>query len=374
MSTKEPVVLSVGVIGRGLIGSEVLDQITSEKGRLLNERGIDIRIVAISDIDKQLNVVEGLPLGADWKAAWEATTTAPGFENFDKTMLAAANGVVVDCTASAFIANRYALWLGKGLHVVTPNKKAGSGDLKYFKEVKASQGTGGHFMYECTVGAGLPIIDSIQGLLDTGDKIKTIEGIFSGTLSYIFNTFDGSEPFSAVVSAARKQGFTEPDPRDDLNGLDVARKVVILARECGMDVEIADVPIESLVAPELAKLKTAEEYLAKLPDFDGEFKSKFDEAKANGEVLRYVGSVDAANKQVSVKLRRFPTTHPFAGLAGADNIVQITTERYSPPTGQPLVVRGPGAGAAVTAAGVFYDVLRLAHRLGCSSANPNPKL
>jgi len=222
-------------------------------------------------------------------------------------------------------------------------------------------------MYETTVGAGLPIIDTLQGLLETGDEVLQIEGIFSGTLSYIFNTFDGSEGFSAVVAKARQQGFTEPDPRDDLNGLDVARKVTILARECGMEINLDDVPVESLVAPELAKLETAEAYLAALPSFDAAFKARYDKAAAKGEVLRYVGTVDVKARKAAVQLRSFPRAHAFAGLAGADNIVSFTTKRYSPPTGQPLIVRGPGAGAEVTAAGVFFDVLRLADRLGARS-------
>lgn len=364
-----PIVLSVGVVGRGLIGGTLLDQVTSEKARLLKERNIDVRIVAICDVAKQLSCPEGLAVGADWKAAYEASTAPGGWEVFDKTMTESTNGVVVDCTASAHPAGKYEEWLKKGLCVVTPNKKAGSGDYEYYKKVRAAGP--GHFLYETTVGAGLPIIDTIKGLMDTGDKVLKVEGIFSGTLSYIFNTFGtNSDTFSEVVAKAKAQGFTEPDPRDDLNGLDVARKVVILARECGMKKELSEIPIQSLVDESLTKLDVAT-YMEEMKKFDEAKSAEFKAANDAGEVLRYVGTVDIANQCVSVKLGRYPKTDAFAGLQGADNIVKITTERYSPPTGQPLVVRGPGAGAAVTAGGVFYDVLRIAHRLGaptCTSS------
>ena len=285
-------VISVGIVGPGLIGGTLLDQIQAEKPRLLQQRGIDIRVVAIAASKKQLFCPEGLAVGADWKAEWDKAASPSGLEEFEQFMVGCTNGIVVDCTASPVPSERYAAWLGKGLHVVTPNKKAGSGPLGFYRECKAAEGNGGHWMYETTVGAGLPIIDTLKGLLDTGDKVHKIEGILSGTLSYIFNTFDGTAGFSEVVKGARAQvtppfkdtfpppplpplprnptsqsyclffspkGFTEPDPRDDLNGLDVARKVTILARECGLEVELSDVNVESLVAPELASLKTTEE-------------------------------------------------------------------------------------------------------------------
>lgn len=264
----------------------------------------------------------------------------------------------------------YSSWLNQGIHVVTPNKKTGSGALAEYDACRAAEGASGAlWMYETTVGAGLPVISTLKGLLDTGDKVTKIEGILSGTLSYIFNTFDGSSPFSEVVEQAKAQGFTEPDPREDLNGLDVARKVTILARECGLKIELDDIPVESLVPEEYCDQDscTVDEYMTGLPDFDGGMAAQVADAAKEGCVLRFVGSIDVAAGTASVGLQRFPNDHPFAGLAGADNIVSFTTERYSPPTGQPLVIRGPGAGAAVTSAGCFSDLLQVARACGMSN-------
>ncbi|EEC83417.1 hypothetical protein OsI_28878 [Oryza sativa Indica Group] len=221
-----------------------------------------------------------------------------------------------------------------------------------------------HYFYEATVGAGLPIISTLRGLLETGDKILRIEGIFSGTLSYIFNNFEGTRTFSDVVSEAKEAGYTEPDPRDDLSGTDVARKVIILARESGLKLELSDIPVRSLVPEALRSCSTADEYMQKLPSFDQDWARESKDAEAAGEVLRYVGVVDLVNKEGQVELRRYKKDHPFAQLSGSDNIIAFTTSRYKE---QPLIVRGPGAGAEVTAGGVFSDILRLASYLGAPS-------
>lgn len=222
----------------------------------------------------------------------------------------------------------------------------------------AQKKSGAHFFYEGTVGAGLPVLSTLQHLRRTGDKVKKIEGIFSGTLSYIFNTYGSdARTFSEVVIAAKEAGYTEPDPRDDLAGMDVARKVTILARECGLDLELETVPVQSLVPEPLQTVSSAKEYIQRLPEFDSDMKQLMDNAEQAGECLRFVGVVDTANKTGSVELRRYPKDHPFATLSGSDNIISFTTERYNE---QPLIVRGPGAGAAVTAAGVFSDLLYLA--------------
>lgn len=171
-------------------------------------------------------------------------------------------------------------------------------------------------------------------------------------------------PFSEVVAAAKAAGYTEPDPRDDLAGMDVARKVTILARECGLNLELEDVAVQSLVPEPLQTVASADEYMARLPDFDKDVEKMLKEADAAGECLRYVGVVDVANKKGSVELRRYPKDHPFAQLSGSDNIIAFTTQRYS---SQPLIIRGPGAGAEVTAGGVFSDLLRLAAYLGAPS-------
>lgn len=214
------------------------------------------------------------------------------------------------------------------------------------------------------MGAGLPVIATLKHLVSTGDKVKRIEGVFSGTLSYIFNNLKPGQSFSQVVAEAKEAGYTEPDPRDDLQGMDVARKVTILARECGMMLELDDVSVESLVPEPLKNCESTTEFMEKLPDYDEELTQKVMEADSKGEALRYVGVVDCEAGEGRVVLSGYPTSHPFAQLSGSDNIISFTTERYFQ---QPLIIRGPGAGAAVTAGGVFSDLLRLTDYFGAPS-------
>ena len=279
----------------------------------------------------------------------------------------APHAVIVDTTAAEPVSNMYATWLGKGVHVVTPNKKVGSGPLARYTEcqelVKSGKALWG---YEVTVGAGLPICNLLKkDLLQTGDKVHRIEGIFSGTLSYLFNVFKPGMKFSEVIADANAKGFTEPDPRDDLGGLDVARKVCILARECGMQVELSDIPIKSLVPDALKDWKPAagenmrDAFVKAMEAFDDEKTQLMAEAEAKDMILRFVGIVDVANKKCEVKLEMYPKTHAFAGTQWADNIVAFHTERYVP---QPLVVKGPGAGAAVTAAGLYAEIIKIVDR------------
>jgi aspartokinase/homoserine dehydrogenase 1 len=209
------------------------------------------------------------------------------------------------------------------------------------------------------VGAGLPIISTLHDLVHTGDQVLRIEGVLSGTLSYIFNNFDGTRPFSEIVQDARGKGYTEPDPRDDLSGMDVGRKLVILAREMGLDLELANVRIESLV-PESLRGGSIEEFLQRLPEHDSAMIALLQEAQSRGEVLRYVGVIDPEG-ECSVDLKSYPRSHAFAGTSGSDNIVAFQTKRYQ---ARSLIVQGPGAGPEVTAGGVFADLLRLASYLG----------
>ena len=243
---------------------------------------------------------------------------------------------------------------------MTPNKKANSGPLDYYRACqRAGRETGTHYLYEATVGAGLPIIQTLRDLRETGDEITSIEGIFSGTLAYLFNVFDGREPFSAIVRAARQKGYTEPDPRDDLSGIDVARKLIILAREMGLTLELADVAVEGLVPPELAACSVGE-FMERLPEFDTAMAATVGAARARGKVLRYVGRIDADGK-ASVGLTHLDNKHAFANIALTDNVVRFATGRYCD---NPLIVQGPGAGPEVTAGGVFSDLLRLSAYLG----------
>lgn len=252
--------------------------------------------------------------------------------------------------------------MGLGVHVVTPNKKAFSGPRDQFDDIYRLQRQRDlrvHCLHETTVGAGLPIINTLQGLLAAGDEVVSIEGIFSGTLSYIFNEFStaqaGSKSFAGIVSVAKESGFTEPDPRDDLNGVDVARKVTILGRICGFDVGVDSLPIHNIVPEALRGCATGDEFMQKLPEFDATFAEMNAAAAAESCVLRYVGVVAPGGK-CAVKLQKYPYSHPFASLKGSDNIIAFTTKRYP----NPLIVQGAGAGADVTAQGAFADIVALA--------------
>ncbi|MGH8202523.1 MAG: bifunctional aspartate kinase/homoserine dehydrogenase I, partial [Steroidobacteraceae bacterium] len=280
------------------------------------------------------------------------------------------HAVIIDCSADACIAGHYRDWLAAGIHIVTPNKQANSARLEYYEALKAARrASGAHYLYEATVGAGLPVIQTLRDLRETGDEIASIEGIFSGTLAYLFNVYDGTKPFSAIVRAAKQRGYTEPDPRDDLSGMDVARKLIILGREMGLELELADVKIESLV-PAGLESGSIEDFMGRLPRHDAAMRERLDAARARGKVLRYLGRVTcerspgdagAPTGVATVGLVELDAKHPFANIALTDNVVRFATRRYCD---NPLIVQGPGAGPEVTAGGVFADLLRLSAYLG----------
>ena len=358
--------IAVGIVGPGAIGGTLLRQLQDQMPVLAGEFNIDVRLCGVADSKRMLLAPGGMALDG-WRAAFEAAPMAANLSAFGAQLKASflPNVVIIDCSASAAVAEHYEEWMRQGIHVITPNKRANSGPYPYYARLRElGRKSYTHYFYEATVGAGLPIISTLQSLRDSGDRIKRIEGVFSGTLSYIFNTYDpDAAPFSAVVAAAKAAGYTEPDPRDDLSGTDVARKVVILARESGIKLELCDVPVQSLV-PEALRGASAADYLARLPEFDADMAALARAAAAAGEVLRYVGIVDPGPAGSRVELRRYPAAHPFASLTGSDNMLSFTTSRYAT---NPLIVRGPGAGAEVTAGGVFADLLRLAAYLGAPS-------
>jgi homoserine dehydrogenase len=275
---------------------------------------------------------------------------------------------IVDMTSSDDIADLYHVFLALGVHVVTPNKKCNSGptarDQKCRGLSSMSWSTASWF-YEATIGAGLPIISTLRNLTSSGDEVYQIKGVFSGTMSYLFNTYDGSMPFSEVVKTAKKLGYTEPDAREDLNGQDVARKVVIAARESGwLDASIEKTSIQSLVPEELTAC-SSEEFDEKFGTmYDTTIAKKFADAKKRGNVLRFCGSADLRTMELKVELMEFPMSHAFANLQGSQNVVEIESKRYNPNDSCCLTISGPGAGAAVTAGGVLGDVAKLVARLG----------
>jgi bifunctional aspartokinase / homoserine dehydrogenase 1 len=356
-----PHTISIGLIGPGLVGSAFLDQLASQAERLTREFRLDLRLRGVLTSKKMLLADTAVPM-ARWREALDSGGP-PDLRQFvghvDAVHLP--HAVIVDCTASAAIARHYPEWLAAGIHVVTPNKQAGSGDIAFYRTLAEARRAGGsHFLYEATVGAGLPIIQTVRDLRETGDRIQMIEGVLSGTLSYLFNVWDGEQPFSALVRDAKAQGFTEPDPRDDLSGTDVARKLIILAREMGLDLDLADVELEGLV-PESLRSATAEEFLARVPEADAGMRERFEAARSRGKVLRYVGRLDADTRRATVGLMEVDRSHFLATMSLTDNVVSFTTSRYDR---NPLVVRGPGAGPAVTAGGVFADLLRVCAYLG----------
>jgi aspartokinase/homoserine dehydrogenase 1 len=351
-----PQTFAVGVIGPGNVGGTLLDQMLGARSGLLERTHLDLRLRAIASRGRQLLDPRGIE--GDWRGRFAAASDAVDLDRFTAHLLDShlPHVVIVDCSASPEVADRYPQWLAAGIHVVTPNKQAGAGPLARYAAIReAAAASGARFRYEATVGAGLPVISTLRDLLDTGDAVDSIEGIFSGTLAWLFNRYDGSVPFSSLVAEARALGYTEPDPRDDLSGTDVARKLVILAREAGRGLSLEDVRVESLV-PESLRQASVEDFMARLHEVDAAFAARLAQAKAEGRVLRYVARLDAAG-EASVGLVELPREHAFANLRLTDNIVQFTTRRYCE---NPLIVQGPGAGPEVTAAGVFADLLRVA--------------
>jgi aspartokinase/homoserine dehydrogenase 1 len=355
-----PNTLSIGLIGPGTVGRVLLAQIATQIDRL-RELNLDLRVRGIASSQRMLLEETSVDLSR-WAERMAEAGEPLNLEKFISHVQAdyVPHTVVIDCTASAAVADQYRDWLARGIHIVTPNKKANSGTLPYYRSLQdAKRDAGTHYLYEATVGAGLPIIQTLRDLRGTGDDITQIEGIFSGTLAYLFNVFDGSESFSSIVRAAKAKGYTEPDPRDDLSGVDVARKLIILGREMGLTLEIADVQVEGLV-PEALTRCSVEEFMARLPESDAAMAAALADARAKNQVLRYVGRIDAGGK-ATVGLMRLEAKHAFANIALTDNVVRFATRRYCD---NPLIVQGPGAGPEVTAAGVFSDLLRLSAYLG----------
>jgi aspartokinase/homoserine dehydrogenase 1 len=355
-----PNTMSIGLIGPGTVGRVLLAQMATQIGRL-RDLNLDLRVRGIATSTRMLLEDNAVDLER-WPERLAEAGEPLDLQKFVSHVQAdyMPHTVIVDCTASQQIADQYRGWLARGIHIVTPNKKANSGAMPYYRALQeAGRAAGTHYLYEATVGAGLPVIQTLRDLRQTGDDVTQIEGIFSGTLAYLFNAFTGKESFSSIVRTAKAKGFTEPDPRDDLSGMDVARKLIILAREMGLALEIGEVQVEGLVPEELAKC-SAEEFMARLPESDASMAAALAEATARKQVLRYVGRIDAQGK-ATVGLRRLDATHAFANIALTDNVVRFATRRYCD---NPLIVQGPGAGPEVTAGGVFSDLLRLAAYLG----------
>jgi aspartokinase/homoserine dehydrogenase 1 len=351
--------LALVVIGVGNIGGALLTQLHQQRAYLLSQ-GFDLKVVGIANSRRFVVNPHGVNL-TRWREDLSASRRRmdPRLLAREVAKLELTNVALVDCTADASIVDAYPDFVNADLHIVTPNKRANVLPWARYQALMALlQRRQKHFFYEANVGAGLPIMSTLRDLIASGDEIEKVEGIFSGTLSYLFNAFDGSTPFSAIVRQARDLGLTEPDPRDDLSGQDVARKLLILARQAGSRMEIDDVRVESLVPPRLARGAYSPRFFDAYAAEDARIAARLARARARGAVLRYVGTLEGEKARAGIK--EFPRDHPIAATKGSDNIIAFTTKRYSR---TPLVVQGPGAGADVTAMGVFSDVLKLLHYL-----------
>ncbi|NVK25631.1 MAG: bifunctional aspartate kinase/homoserine dehydrogenase I [Gammaproteobacteria bacterium] len=342
------------VLGCGVVGSELINQIKRQQ-TWLHERNIRLNVYGIANSRKLLLNSEGIDLES-YETQLEQAEDSFSLLNVKRFVQDnhLVNPVLVDCTSAENVASQYVEFLAAGFHIVTPNKKANTGSMAYYHELRATaQSTMRRFLYETTVGAGLPVIDTLQGLFNAGDELVAFEGILSGSLSYIFGKIDEGHSLSQATIEARNLGYTEPDPRDDLSGMDVARKLLIMAREAGMELELSDIEVESVLGNEFDATGSIDDFLEKLPSLDPTFQALNDNARANNQVLRYVGEIKEG--KCRVKVVAVDSDNPLYAVKNGENALAIHSAYYQP---IPFVLRGYGAGAAVTAAGVFADVMR----------------
>ncbi|MCX8491903.1 MAG: bifunctional aspartate kinase/homoserine dehydrogenase I [Cyclobacteriaceae bacterium] len=348
--------LNVFLVGTGLIGKELVKMMDQQFAKLASQNHLEVNLVAIANSKKMLFNEDGIRLDYavdKMMTEGETMTLASYYERMVGLNLS--NSIFVDCTSSEEVADHYERILSSNISIVTPNKKANSGSLERYKKLKATIAKRGvKFLYETNVGAGLPVINTLNDLLLSGDKVLRVEAVLSGTLNFIFSSFVEGKQFSGIVKEAKEKGFTEPDPRDDLNGMDVARKALILAREIGLDLELKDIKVENLVPEQCRGEMKVEEFFNQFSAFNLDFDKLRDQAQDKNQKLWYMAILEGG--KASVSLASVGISHPFYSLSGSDNIILLTTERYKE---RPMVIRGPGAGAEVTAAGVFADIIRI---------------
>lgn len=349
--------LNVFLVGTtGLIGSTLIRQMEKQKKYLRSSHSLELCLAGITNSKKMFFDEDGIALSRYKDILENKGKRAVLAEFMDQVIaLNLPQSILVDCTSSHDVVSHYPKLLEHSISIVTPNKLANSGKLIEYKKMRElARKRSVRFLYETNVGAGLPVISTLKDLLNSGDQVIKVEAVLSGTLSFIFNTYRQGMNFSEVVKQAKAKGYTEPDPRDDLSGTDVARKLLILARETGLDLEMKDIQIEQILPPSCIKAKSVEDFFLALEAADAHFEERRAKAEAKKKVLRFIASLE--NQQASIRLMEVDARHPFYNLSGSDNIISFTTERYHD---RPLVVKGPGAGAEVTAAGVFAEIISI---------------
>ncbi|MFQ5446277.1 MAG: bifunctional aspartate kinase/homoserine dehydrogenase I [Saprospiraceae bacterium] len=360
--TKE---LHLYMVGVGLIGSTLIDQIEAQTEFLKSKRGLEIKVVGLSNSKKMLFDENGIGL-ATWQKQLKSSSENIDLASFVQRMkdLNLPNTIFVDNTANEKVTHFYESILESSISISTPNKIATSSSYLQYQRLKnIAVRRGVQFVYETNVGAGLPVISTLNDLLISGDRIIKIEGVLSGSMSFIFNNLGNNTTFSSIVRVAKERGFTEPDPREDISGADIRRKILILARETGLEMEAADVEIENILPKAAGEAGSVEAFFVELEKADAHFEKLRSEAEKEGKVLRMIATLEKGaegTSTASIGLRAVDASHPFYSLSGSDNMIVFTTERYKE---RPLVVRGPGAGAEVTAAGVFAEIIKIGNYL-----------
>ncbi len=346
--------IDVFLLGCGTVGRELIAQINKQKN-WLKQKNIELNLVGIANSKQCLLAAEGIDL-SDWQQQLAACDQGLSLQGLQEFVRAAhlTNPVIVDCTSNQDIAMSYLSYLEANFHVVTANKKANTDSLDYYHQLQdMAAKRQRRFLYETNVGAGLPVIDNLQSLLRAGDELIQFEGILSGSLSYIFGEIHQGLSLSAATAKAKKLGYTEPNPAEDLNGMDVARKVLVIAREAGMPLELADVDLQPVVPDELATITDGDLFMQRLPEYDQTFQKLIDQAESQQQKLRYVAIIK--DQKCAVKIQAVDQDHPLYEIEAGENALAINTQYYQP---KPFIIRGYGAGAAVTAAGLFGDLLR----------------
>ncbi|MGE5449125.1 MAG: bifunctional aspartate kinase/homoserine dehydrogenase I [Bacteroidales bacterium] len=353
----ENVELNVFLLGIGLVGGNLLEQIKQQQPKLLREKHLKIKLAGVANSKKMLFDREGIDIATFREKLLEEGQPS-GLDQFKNEIIGLNmyNSIFVDCTANDSAAGLYAELLNANVSIVTANKVAASSRYENYALLKKiAKRKGAKFLFETNVGAGLPIITTLNDLVNSGDTILKIEAVLSGTLNFIFNTISEKVPMSQTIRMAKEAGFAEPDPRIDLSGVDVARKLLILVRESGYEFDMNDIKINTFVPAKYFE-GSVDDFWNKIPEIDGEFEEKRKKLNADGRLWRFVAKFEEGKAEIG--LQEIPYNHPFADLQGSNNLVMFTTERYHD---FPMIIKGYGAGAAVTAAGVFADIIRVSN-------------